>query len=65
MEDVMRICNCMICKNFDIDEKTGNGICPAYPEGIPEEIEKRYDPSLENKVCKNNTKFEPNCKSRH
>lgn len=57
----MRVCNCMICKNFKFDKETHKAICPAYPNGIPQEIKRKYDPSMKNKICKNNTKFEPNC----
>lgn len=57
----MRISNCITCKNLIIDNNTGEYVCPAYPEKIPDELFWVYNPELEGKVCANNTKFESDC----
>lgn len=41
----MRVLKCTSCKLLDLDKNIKDFVCPAFPEGIPDEI--RLDETLQ------------------
>jgi hypothetical protein len=55
----MKIYNCLICKH-QRENEDGDFICPAFPEGIPQEKLEEADVESRQKPCKGQIKFESN-----
>ena len=47
---MIKIMRCFTCKHYKM------GACPAYPEGIPEDI--LFDETRNDKVCENGVEYQ-------
>lgn len=57
----MKIYKCIICQNLTKDKK-GNYICPAFPDGIPQEKMTEEDQGTD-KPCKGDIWFKSSLKA--